>query len=122
MVIDIGLTAILGSMYYDCAAQTWMYADATGNNQFFGDQVLVTDTLAGGYPFWHHAKLTVDFLADTYGKFVCDDREWDLSMHRLYHAGTNWPNLMLRFNVTNGAANVARIIGLDNIILTDSEP
>lgn len=72
-----------------------------------------------GFVDW---KLVVDFESKTYVKFMCGNKEWDLSSYTLRSTSSPTEDLLqVAVEITTGE-NVAKSMNVDDVVITDEEP
>jgi len=92
------------------------YADITG-----GDYDLYVETTS--QPLYHNFKLVADLDKGKYIKFICNEQNYDLSeLEYSKSASALAQRLEIDITIKNAIATVARIMRVDNVILTDQEP
>lgn len=93
------------------------YADISGGTQ----NIYVESTYV---PCYHNLKFVADFKTEKLVKLICDEKELDLSTLSMDSTSETSiaPMLAVSISIVNATSTTARVLYVDNVILTDQEP
>lgn len=116
-------TLISGIQWLGEANKKFQYYDSNGNWQDVTDGAYDMEVEATTrQPVYHNWKLIVDFENNLYVKFLCNEKEYDLSALAIQSTGAVdkfLVEIQISFGTATDAANAIRI---DDVVVTDQEP